>query len=151
MSVLRKLGYRVYRLYLAVARPITVGVRAVLVREGQVLLVRHTYQDHWYLPGGGVKKGETLVEALERELWEEVGATCQDLGLLGVYSNFYEHKSDHVAVFVCTTFELGDAQDGEIEAMAFFAPGDLPPSTSPGTKRRIAEYLEKAGPHVTRW
>ena len=151
MSVLRKLGYRLYRLYLAVVRPITVGVRAVLVREGQILLVRHTYQDHWYLPGGGVKKGETLIEALGRELREEVGACMENVELLGMYSNFYERKSDHVAVFVCTSFELGDTQDGEIEATAFFAPDDLPPGTSPGTKRRVAETLEKAGPHVTRW
>ena len=77
MSVLRKLGYRLYRMYLAVVRPITVGVRAVLVREGQILLVRHTYQDHWYLPGGGVEKGETLIEALGRELQEEVGACIE--------------------------------------------------------------------------
>lgn len=151
MLMLRRLGYRLYRLYLAVARPITVGVRAVLVREGQVLLVRHTYQDHWYLPGGGVKRGETLIEALQRELEEEVGACLEHVELLGAYSNFFEHKSDHVAVFVCTAFELGDIRDGEIEMMAFFAPDDLPPKASPGTQRRIAEYLEKAGPYVTRW
>jgi ADP-ribose pyrophosphatase YjhB (NUDIX family) len=138
-------------MYLAVARPITVGVRAVLVREGQVLLVRHTYQDHWYLPGGGVKRGETLTEALMRELREEVGARVGNVALLGMYSNFYEHKSDHVAVFVCTAFELGDAQNAEIETSAFFALDALPPGASPGTRRRIADYLGKVGPHVTRW
>lgn len=151
MSMLRKLGYRIYRLYLGVARPITVGVRAILVQEGQVLLVRHTYQEHWYLPGGGVKKGEMLIEALKRELQEEVGASVEGTELLGMYSNFFEHKSDHVAVFVCAAFELGDAQDGEIETRAFFAPDALPPGTSPGTRRRIAEYLEGVGPYVTRW
>ena len=92
MSVLRKLGYRLYRVYLAVARPITVGVRAVLVREGQVLLVRHTYQDHWYLPGGGVKKGETLTEAiitaLRERLQREAGRArvkrlCEELRRIG--------------------------------------------------------------------
>ncbi|WBV64349.1 NUDIX domain-containing protein [Legionella pneumophila 130b] len=35
----------------------TLGARAIVTNaEGHVLLVKHTYQPHWYLPGGGVKK-----------------------------------------------------------------------------------------------
>ena len=39
----------------------TLGVRVLVQAEaGRVLLVRHTYLDGWYLPGGGVDGGETL-------------------------------------------------------------------------------------------
>jgi ADP-ribose pyrophosphatase YjhB (NUDIX family) len=48
------------------------AVRAVLVRDGDVLLLR-TRDGHWKLPGGGVEAGETLGAALERELREECG------------------------------------------------------------------------------
>jgi hypothetical protein len=40
-----------------ITRLVIVGVRAILAREGQNLLVRHTSEDLWFMPGGGVKRG----------------------------------------------------------------------------------------------
>jgi ADP-ribose pyrophosphatase YjhB (NUDIX family) len=151
MSPLRRLGYGLCRLFWQIARPITVGVRCVLDREGKLLLVRHTYQRSWYLPGGGVKRGETLEQAMRREAAEEVGAQLGALELLGVYSNFWEGKSDHVAVFSSTDGTLTGEMDGEIERFAWFSPAALPKDVSPGTKRRIREYVEGSGPYVGRW
>jgi ADP-ribose pyrophosphatase YjhB (NUDIX family) len=57
------------------ARPI-VGVGAVIVDRGRVLLVRRAkppLQGEWSLPGGAVEAGETLVAALQREVLEETG------------------------------------------------------------------------------
>jgi 8-oxo-dGTP pyrophosphatase MutT (NUDIX family) len=117
-----------------------------------VLLVRHTYQSQWYLPGGGVKRGETLEQAIGREAAEEVGATLGEVQLLGVYTNFYEYKSDHVIVFVCDDVVVQGTHSHEIERYGFFTFDALPPDTSPGSRRRIAEYRSHpALPVVGMW
>jgi 8-oxo-dGTP pyrophosphatase MutT (NUDIX family) len=126
-------------------------VRVVLLREGQVLLVKHTYQDAWYVPGGGVKYGETLVEAARREASEEVGASLGALRLLGLYTNFYEGKSDHVAVFVCSDFTHSGQTDGEIERHGLYDMRALPEGTSPGTRRRLDELIAGGGVRVGEW
>ena len=62
-------------------RPI-VGVGAVIVDAGKVVLVRRKYeplQGHWSLPGGMVEVGEKLEEALAREMLEETGLSV-DVG-----------------------------------------------------------------------
>lgn len=51
-----------------------VGVGAVVIREGQVLLVRRANEPNrgqWSIPGGTVELGETLAQAAAREVWEE--------------------------------------------------------------------------------
>ena len=53
-----------------------IRVSALLRWEGRILLCRHEKAgrgEYWLLPGGGVNGGESLVEALRRELEEEVG------------------------------------------------------------------------------
>ena len=52
-----------------------IRVSAILRRERKVLLIRHEKpgREYWLLPGGGVNAGESLVDALRRELAEEVG------------------------------------------------------------------------------
>jgi 8-oxo-dGTP diphosphatase len=56
-------------------RPV-VGVGGVVVQDGRALIVKRAHEPRkgeWSLPGGTVELGETLVEALRRELREETG------------------------------------------------------------------------------
>ncbi|HYD86019.1 MAG TPA: NUDIX domain-containing protein [Vitreimonas sp.] len=124
-------------------KPRTLGVRAVVLDDhGKVALVRHTYDKFWYLPGGGVEKGESFEAALRRELAEEIGVVDFRLvRVLGVYHNRREHKDDHIAVFVVQV-SSGDvtATDAvEIREAGFFPLEALPAGVSPATKRRLEE------------
>jgi 8-oxo-dGTP pyrophosphatase MutT (NUDIX family) len=132
-------------------QPITLGVRVLLVSDGRIVLVEHTYRRGWFLPGGGLKRNESLEDAARREAHEEAGATLGEMKLLGIYSNFKEAKNDHVAVFACTDFTLDGMHDAEIARVQTFPLDDLPTSLSPGTARRLAEFRSGAPPKAGRW
>lgn len=135
------------RFYWRLRRPRTLGVRAVVVdRHDRIALVRHTYADSWYLPGGGVKKGESFEAALRRELAEEVALSDARIErILGVYHSRREAKDDHVVVFVVRVgsdpaARLQKADPMEIEEAGWFSLDAMPEGVSAATGRRIAEY-----------
>ena len=139
---LYKIAYQLNQIRRILLRPLTLGVKIMLIRDNQILLVRHTYQPGWFIPGGGVKRGETLEEAAHREAWEELGAKLAKVTLFGVYSNNRTKTNEHIAVFVCHNFTLSDKQDYEIEESAFF-PIDQPPAgIDRGSRYRLQEYCQ---------
>lgn len=91
--------------------------------------------------GGGVKRRESVLAALARELREETGlaVVAGSERLAGVYASTREGKSDHIVVVRCAA--TGDPMPDlvEIDAAAFFPPGAPPEATSPGTRRRLAD------------
>jgi 8-oxo-dGTP pyrophosphatase MutT (NUDIX family) len=135
-----RLIYLIYRVYCFIFRPITLGVRVMMIEKDRVLLVRHTYMAGWFMPGGGVKRGETLDQAARREAHEETGATLNNLRLLGAYTNFKEWKSDHGILFLSTDFTTTSEHDNEIAEIRFFPLDDLPADLMPGHRRRLEEY-----------
>jgi len=147
MALRHRLIGQAARLYWFVRRPRTLGVRAIVLDpNSHIALVRHTYTAAWYLPGGGVKKGESCEAALRRELREEIAVADGKVErLLGVYHSRRQSKDDHILVFVVrleadTAASLRVADPMEIEEAAWFSLDALPPTVSPATARRIAEY-----------
>ena len=143
----RRLARKVQSIIWRVTQPLTVGVRALMIRGTRVVLVKHTYQDHWYLPGGMVQKRETSEDAIKRELREEIECSGGRYEVFGVYTSFYEGKSDHIIIFRVTEFELGQVQQSEIAEVDLFELDRLPNDVSPGTRRRIDE-LRRVSPPV---
>jgi ADP-ribose pyrophosphatase YjhB (NUDIX family) len=134
--------------YFRLARPMTLGVRAVVVdADERVLLVRHTYLPGWHLPGGGVEAGETALESLAREVWEEGAVRVTGPAQLhGFFHNRNASPRDHVAVYVVRAFEVTGPKtpDREIAEAGFFPRAALPAETTRATRARLAEIFEGA-------
>ena len=81
---------------------------AAIVREGDtILLVRHEKagQTYWLLPGGGVDFGESLVEALQREMREETGLEV-DVGELVLVNDSISPDGNRHIVNLCFLAEV---------------------------------------------
>lgn len=143
MKIILRLLYQASRLVLILFKPMTNGVRLLMIQDGNVLLVNHVYESEWYLPGGLVERGETLEEACRREAMEEVGASLVDFQLFGTYTNLNEGRNDHITVFISQNFSLNGCSDHEIEILSFFPLDELPENISLGSKNRIDDYINK--------
>ncbi len=136
-----------FRAWWRLRRSMTLGVRGLACDDaGRVLLVRHTYSPGWHLPGGGVEHGEIAAEALMRETAEEAGiAAASTPLLLGVFANHANFKNDHILLFRIEAWTpCAPLANNEIAERGFFALDALPPHTTKGTRRRLAENFDSA-------
>lgn len=150
-TVMPSLRMRLFQIYARLRRPMTMGVRAIVENaDGHVFLVRHTYVRGWYLPGGGVERGETCIEALRRELVEEGGIHLTGVpGLVGIFSNHSSFPNDHVLLYHVpdAAWRAGRATSvGEIAETCWCAPDRLPDDTTDGTRQRIEEFRSGCPP-----
>lgn len=141
---------RVFHTYWRFARGMTLGVRGlVLDSDGRVFLVRHSYVAGWHMPGGGVETGESLLDALARELEEEGRIVfAAPPPLFAVYWNRQASPRDHIALFVLRDARQTETPkpNREIVETGFFALDALPEGATQATRRRIAEVLEDRPP-----
>ncbi len=147
-SPLERLVTRVLHGYFALSRGMTMGVRAACFDEaGRVFLVRHSYVPGWYLPGGGIERGETALEALAKEMREEgnlvLGTPPQ---LVHAYFNSRISRRDHVLFYRCdgVTQTAPRLRDREIVEAGFFALDALPADATAATRRRLDELAGRA-------
>ena len=119
----------------------TVGARALVIKGDEILLVKHSYQSGWYTIGGAVERGESPLNAIIRELAEEVGITAiSSLKLMGIYLNDFEKRDDYVALYIVQNFEMHEVQCKEISDKQWFTIAQLLSEATPATIRRIEEY-----------
>ncbi len=126
------------------SRGMTLGVRGIAVAaDGCVLLVKHTYLHGWWLPGGGVERGQNCEGALIREMHEEAGIIVEGRpALISVHANERFFRGDHVLVYRIDRFTVTDrTSHGEIAEIGWFDPEDLPEDTHRATRDRLGEVL----------
>jgi ADP-ribose pyrophosphatase YjhB (NUDIX family) len=108
-----------------------VDVRAVVFRDGQILLVRERSVGRWSLPGGWADVGESLREVAARETLEETGYRVHPSKLLAVLDKArhgHPPSLDYVyKVFVGCQLQGGTARTSlETDAVGFFDEDSLP-------------------------
>ena len=96
-----RIAYRAALCYWYLFRPETRGVYVAVWCGPEILLIRNSYKSKQTLPAGGVKRGESDVDAAVRELREEVGIhlTAEDLTLFQCFVSNEEFKTDKSVVF----------------------------------------------------
>jgi 8-oxo-dGTP pyrophosphatase MutT (NUDIX family) len=119
---------------------------------GEVLLQRRTDNGLWALPGGGIELGESVAQALVREVREETGLDVEPVALVGVYSD-PRHVIAYADGEVRQQFSLclaaravGGALRGSDESheVRFVAPDELDRlPMHPAQRLRIRHFLER--------
>jgi mutator protein MutT len=134
--------YPLLQFYWYIVHPKATGVKCALLREDRVLLIRNSYGLRlWTLPGGGVKRGETIESAVIREMQEEVGISITNPKNCGSMSYDEDHRRDKVWIFVAKASSEQFLIDGiEIEEARWFPIVELPPRKS----HLLKEFLRMA-------
>ncbi len=130
--------------YWRFSRGLTLGTRIAAVEGRKVFLIRHTYRPGWYLPGGGVEKGETVRQSAERELMEEAGIRLDgEPRIHGVFLHEPFFPGDHVIAYVAEAWTQVEVPypTREIADGGLFDIDALPDDTTQATRRRLAEIF----------
>lgn len=120
---------------------------AVVNDEGKLLAIQRRDNGHWEPPGGLVEPGETLTQALIREVHEETGYRVNPGLVSGVYQNM---KRDIVAVvFRCGVASGAAHTSPESTRVEWLSPDQIRSRMDEAYAVRLLDALEPRGP-VTR-
>lgn len=93
---------------MATSKKFAVRCRAIIVHDGKLLVVKHApHHKHVALPGGHLEWDETVLEAIKREVIEELGVT-PDIGRLLYINTFTNDEETHSTEFF---FEVKNGAD----------------------------------------
>jgi 8-oxo-dGTP pyrophosphatase MutT (NUDIX family) len=131
----------------------------ILDRRGRLLLQQRSDGGQWGLPGGSVEIGESVAEAVVREVHEETGLTVRPRRIIGVYSDptfqVVRYPDGNVWHYVNVCFECV-GQKGELTtcdetlALEYFAMGRLPRTLLPNHRIRIRDARARRAAAVIR-
>jgi len=82
-----------------------ISQKAIIERDGKVLLVRHPKSDHWEFPGGRLNKGELPEEGLIREVKEELGVDIELQRIVAVNTFALYDEGDHLTIAYYATLK----------------------------------------------
>lgn len=111
------------------------GSGAIIYQNGKVLLQKRADNGKWSIHGGAVELGETYLQALERELKEEINVKPIHPQLMGIYSGknfFFEYPNgdkiyDSLCVFLVEEYEGNLQKDNkEVAGLQWFELDNLP-------------------------
>lgn len=140
-----RVAYHLIGLDAVVRRPRGRGVKCVLAHGESVVLVRHTYGPRrtWHIPGGGLKRGETTIDAARREMHEELGLEGVAFESLGRLQFRLQHRPVTIG---CVYAQLSDttlrADPVEIAEARFFSRGALPTPLGEEVRSLVAFAFE---------
>jgi 8-oxo-dGTP pyrophosphatase MutT (NUDIX family) len=136
---------------------LSVAVNAVVFNPaGEVLLTRRADNGLWCLPGGVMEPGESVVEAIEREVAEETGLRAEITRLVGVYSDpnlvvAYRDGGRYQPVVLCLQCEIMGGRmtlSTETTDIGFFPDGALPPLVPPHVQRLQDAWANQMEPFI---
>lgn len=135
------------------------SVTAIVTNQvGDLLLVHKTDNDLWALPGGGMDVGESIAEAVVREVEEETGLRVEVTGLVGLYTDpshvmAYDDGEVRQQCSVCFTTRLlgGDLRTSSETSEVCFVPLDRIAELNihPSMRLRIQHWQEgRSEPYI---
>jgi ADP-ribose pyrophosphatase YjhB (NUDIX family) len=126
-----------------------VDVRAVVFREGRILLVKEPDETGWSVPGGWADVGESPSEAASRETLEESGYRVEPVKLLAAYDRDkrgHPPMAYHVykLVYLCEILDHNPLSDVEAEEARFFGEHEIPElSVTRVTRAQISRFFDQ--------
>lgn len=110
-------------------------------QEEIVLIYRGNHPEGWALPGGFVKKGETVEEAAQREISEETNLNLRDLTLWNIYSEPDRDPREHVVSICFTAAGRGNLKaDTDAAEVDLFSPDQPWPALSFDHEQILNDY-----------
>lgn len=106
------------------------AVAGIIVKDGKVLLTRRSKLlaegGKWCLPGGGINKWETSLNAVKREIMEEVGLKTISAKLLFVQEEIVKRLGLHANVYVYEIKSSGNVKTNwEVTQYGFFSKKEI--------------------------
>jgi ADP-ribose pyrophosphatase YjhB (NUDIX family) len=123
-----------------------VATDCIIRYQGGIVLVERKYPPPgWAIPGGMVEIGETVEQAVRREMKEETNLELENLKLFGVYSDPKRDPRFHVISIVYTADGVGELQGGDDARLArVFKLDELPEEIPFDHREIITDYISRS-------
>jgi 8-oxo-dGTP pyrophosphatase MutT (NUDIX family) len=133
-----------------IERPHSVSVAGVIVDDaGRALLIRRRDNGHWEPPGGVLEAGETIPDALQREVLEETGIK---IALPATLTGVYKNMTGLIVslVFRCEAIDGHLSTGAETSALRWATRDEVSELADEAYAIRVLDALDAASPPAVR-